>query len=139
VEILLIEDNPGDANLVKIAIKRSKTISNLSIASDGVEAIAFLFKEDGYENSPTPDLILLDLNLPKKAGHQVLKELRANEKTQHIPVVVLTTSDMDEDILKSYKLTANCFLTKPVDAQKFISMIHTLSDFWFRLVKLPPK
>ena len=137
IEILLIEDNVSDVDLVKMAITNGKILANLHIVSDGAQATSFLFKEKGYENSPTPDLVLSDLHLPQKSGHEILKELRNTESTKHIPFVIMTTSDMDEDILNSYQLTANCFLTKPVDAKKFVTMIHELSDFWFKVVKLP--
>lgn len=137
VEILLIEDNPGDARLTQEALKDGKMKNNLHIVYDGVEATDFLFKRNKYKDAPRPDLIILDLNLPKKNGHEVLAEIKADETLKSIPVVILTTSKAEEDILKSYKSHANCFLTKPIDLIEFFEMIKSIEGFWFTLVKLP--
>ena len=137
VEILLIEDNPGDARLTQEALNDGKVKNNLHIVSDGVEATDFLFKRNKYKDAPLPDLIILDLNLPKKNGHEVLAEIKVDETLKSIPVVILTTSKAEEDILKSYKLHANCFLTKPIDLIEFFEMIKSIEGFWLTLVKLP--
>jgi CheY-like chemotaxis protein len=147
IEVLLIEDNPGDVNLTRIALagspgetlrKREVNI-NLSVVSDGVEAMAFLHHKNGYEQAVKPDLILLDWNLPRKNGQQVLSEIDTDEGLRRIPVIVLTTSQSDEDILKAYNLHANCFISKPVDFDKFVQIIQSIEDFWFGVVKLPPR
>ncbi|HYW45634.1 MAG TPA: response regulator [Bryobacteraceae bacterium] len=138
IEVLLVEDNPGDVRLTVEAMKEGKVINNLSVASDGVEALAFLRKEDVFHNAPRPDIILLDLNLPKLDGRQVLREIKTDESLRRIPVVVLTTSRAEEDILRSYDLHANCFVTKPVDFEQFEKVVRAISDFWFEIVKLPP-
>jgi len=137
VEILLIEDNPGDARLTQEALNDGKVKNNLHIVYDGVEATDFLFKRNKYKDAPRPDLIILDLNLPKKNGHEVLAEIKVDETLKSIPVVILTTSKAEEDILKSYKLHANCFLTKPIDLIDFFEMIKSIEGFWLTLVKLP--
>ena len=137
VEILLIEDNPGDARLTQEALNDGKVKNNLHIVYDGVEATDFLFKRNKYKDAPRPDLIILDLNLPKKNGHEVLDEIKVDETLKSIPVVILTTSKAEEDILKSYKLHANCFLTKPIDLIEFFEMIKSIEGFWLTLVKLP--
>jgi len=137
VEILLIEDNPGDARLTQEALNDGKVKNNLHIVYDGVEATDFLFKRNKYKDAPRPDLILLDLNLPKKSGKEVLAEIKVDENLKSIPVIILTTSKAEEDILKSYKLHANCFLTKPIDLIKFFEMIKSIEGFWLTLVKLP--
>jgi CheY-like chemotaxis protein len=147
IEVLLVEDNPGDVNLTRIALADSsgETLRqregkiNLSVVSDGVEAMAFLHHQNGYEHAVKPDLILLDWNLPRKNGQQVLSEIDADERLRRIPVIVLTTSQADEDILNAYSLHANCFITKPVDFQKFVQIIQSIEDFWFSIVKLPPR
>lgn len=138
IEILLVEDNPGDIRLTQEALKDSKLYNNLNIARDGVEAMAFLRRENQYRTAPRPDIILLDLNLPRKDGREVLEEIKEDEVLRRIPVVVLTTSDADEDILRSYNLHANCYITKPVDLNRFISIVKTIENFWFQIVKLPP-
>lgn len=138
VEILLVEDNPGDARLAQEALKESKVTNNLSIVTDGEQAIDFLNREGEYSNAPVPDLIFLDLNLPKKDGREVLADIKSNEALRRIPVVVLTTSEADEDILKSYDLHANCYVTKPLDFDQFKKAIISLNEFWFSIVKLPP-
>jgi len=137
LEILLIEDNPGDARLTQEALNDGKVKNNLHIVCDGVEATDFLFKRNKYKDAPRPDLIILDLNLPKKNGHEVLAEIKVDETLKSIPVVILTTSKVEEDILKSYKLHANCFLTKPIDLIEFFEMIKSIEGFWLTLVKLP--
>ena len=137
IEILLIEDNPGDARLTQEALNDGKVKNNLHIVYDGVEATDFLFKRNKYKDAPRPDLIILDLNLPKKNGHEVLAEIKVDETLKSIPVVILTTSKAEEDILKSYKLHANCFLTKPIDLIEFFEMIQSIEGFWLTLVKLP--
>jgi CheY-like chemotaxis protein len=138
VEILLVEDNLGDARLTQEALKEGKIRNNLHHVKDGVEALAFLRREGGYASAPTPDIVLLDLNLPKKDGRQVLAEMKADEALKTIPVVVLTTSEAEQDILRSYELHANCYVTKPVDLEKFISIVRAIEDFWLAVVKLPP-
>ena len=138
IEVLLIEDSPGDVRLTKEALKEGKILNNLHVVNDGVEAMIFLKKEEKYQSSPTPDLILLDLNMPKKDGREVLAEIKADTKLKSIPVVILTTSSAEEDILKSYDLHANCYITKPVDLDQFIKVIKSINDFWLNIVKLPP-
>jgi CheY-like chemotaxis protein len=137
VEILLVEDNPGDVRLTLEALKDGKVLNHLSVVGDGVEAIAFLHQEGAYANAPSPDLIFLDLNLPKKDGREVLQEIKNDESLKHIPVVVLTTSKADMDILRSYDLHANCYITKPVDFEQFTKVIKSIEDFWLTIVKLP--
>ena len=139
IEVLLVEDNPGDAQLTQIALEDSKMAVNLSIVEDGVEAMAFLKKEGKYSEASHPDLVLLDLNLPKKDGRQVLLEMKADEALKRIPVVVLTTSQAEEDILKAYDLCANCYITKPVDFEQFVKIVQSIENFWFTIVKLPPE
>jgi two-component system, chemotaxis family, response regulator Rcp1 len=138
VEVLLVEDNAGDVRLTLEAMKEGKVINNLSIASDGVDAMAFLRKEGRYKDAARPDIILLDLNLPKKDGREVLAEIKADPSLRLIPVVVLTTSQAEEDILRTYNLHANCYVTKPVDLEQFINVVKSINDFWFSVVKLPP-
>ena len=139
IEILLVEDNPGDVRLTTEALKEQKLYNSLNVVSDGVEAMAFLRKEGQYAKVPRPDLILLDLNLPRKDGREVLKEIKSDDKLKSIPVVVLTVSKSDEDILKSYNLHANCYITKPVDLMQFMKVAKSVQEFWFTMVKLPPK
>jgi len=139
VEILLVEDSPGDVRLTKEALKDSKVANNLTVAEDGVEAMALLRREGKYAESVRPDLILLDLNLPRKDGRQVLEELKADEALKSIPVIILTTSQADEDIIRTYNLHANCYITKPVDLDKFLEVVRTIEDFWLSIVKLPPR
>jgi CheY-like chemotaxis protein len=138
VEILLVEDSPADVRLTKESLKEDKLHNNLSVVMDGVEAMAFLRREEKYRSSPRPDLILLDLNLPKKDGREVLAEIKKDEHLKRIPVVVLTTSSEDRDILKSYNTHANCYITKPVDLEQFMTVVKSIGDFWFTIVKLPP-
>ena len=139
VEILLVEDNPGDIRLTIEALKESKIINNLNIVYDGTEAIEFLTKQGKYKDKSRPDLILLDLNLPKKDGREVLAEIKADDNLKPIPVVILTTSEADEDILKTYQLHANCYITKPVNIDQFIKVVKSVGNFWFSIVKLPPE
>jgi chemotaxis family two-component system response regulator Rcp1 len=137
VEILLVEDNPGDVRLTQEALKESKVTNNLSVAEDGVEALAFLKQEGKYADAPRPDLLLLDLNLPKKDGRELLEEIKADEHLRRIPVVVLTTSKAEEDILRMYDQHANCYITKPIDFDQFIDVVKSIEDFWLTIVKLP--
>lgn len=137
IEILLIEDNAGDARLALEAIREAKVHNNLTWIADGAEAMAYLRKDGKHSKVSRPDLILLDLNLPRKDGREVLAEIKADEKLKRIPVVVLTTSEAEEDILKVYNLNANCYITKPVDLDQFIKVVKTIEDFWLTIVKLP--
>ncbi|MDR4493486.1 MAG: response regulator [Nitrospirales bacterium] len=139
VEILLVEDNHADIRLTQEAFKEAKIRNNLSVVQDGASAVEFIQQRGPYQRAPRPDLILLDLNLPKMDGREVLEFLKSGSDTKHIPVVVLTTSDDEEDILRSYKLHANAYLVKPIDMMQFIKMIHSLEGFWLSVVKLPPK
>lgn len=138
IDVLLVEDSPSDARLTAKTFEKAKVLNTLHIVEDGVEAMAFLRQTGAYQQSPRPDLILLDLNLPKKDGRQVLEEIRADPKLETIPVVVLTTSEAEEDILKSYQLRANCYITKPVTLQQFVRVVESIEDFWLTVVKLPP-
>jgi len=137
IDILLVEDNPGDARLAKEALKESKIHNQLSIVSDGEEALEFLYKKGKFHKAITPDLILLDLNLPKIDGRQVLERIKNDDNLKQIPVVILTTSRDEEDILKSYKLHANCYISKPLDLNQFIKVVKSIEDFWLSIVKLP--
>ncbi len=137
VEILLVEDNPGDVRLTIEGLKEGKVRNNLSVVEDGVEALAFLRKQGKYNDAVRPDLILLDLNLPKKDGREVLLEIKSDDELCSIPVVVLTTSKAEQDILKAYSLHANCYITKPVDLDQFLAVVESIEDFWFTIVKLP--
>ncbi|WP_199328422.1 response regulator [Anabaena azotica] len=139
IEVLLVEDNPGDAELTRIALEDSKISVNLNIVEDGVEAMAFLRKQDKYSNVPHPDIVLLDLNLPRKDGREVLAEIKTDNHLKRIPVVVLTTSQAEEDIIKAYNLSANCYITKPVDFDQFVRIVQSIENFWFAIVKLPPE
>jgi CheY-like chemotaxis protein len=137
IEILLVEDSPGDVRLTREAFKDAKVHINLHVASDGTEAMAFLKREGEYANVPRPDLILLDLNLPKKDGREVLEEIKESLTLKSIPVVVLTTSASEADILRSYRLHANCYITKPVGLDGFLEVVKSIDDFWLTVVKLP--
>lgn len=139
IEILLVEDNPGDARLAMEALKDAKVNNNLHVVEDGVEAMTYLDRKGKYSEVPRPDLILLDLNLPKKDGREVLAEVKGNEHLKRIPVVILTTSKAEEDIFKTYGLHANCYITKPVDLDLFIKVVKKIDDFWLTVVKLPPQ
>ncbi len=138
VEILLVEDNPGDADLARDALEKGKVKNNLHVVTDGEAAMAFLNKQGSYETAPRPDLILLDLNLPKKDGREVLAEIKVDPDLKRIPVVVLTTSRDEEDVLKSYNLHANCYLAKPIQLDQFFGMVRSIEDFWLSIVILPP-
>ena len=138
IEILLIEDNPGDVRLTQEALKEGKVLNNMDIASDGVDALAYLRREARHVHATRPDLILLDLNLPKKNGREVLAEIKRDVSLKRIPVVVLTTSSAEQDILESYNLHANAFITKPVDLIQFITVVKSIEDFWLTVVTLPP-
>jgi len=139
IEILLIEDNPGDVRLTREALKEYKMANNLHVVGDGEQAMAFLRKSGVYANKPRPDVILLDLNLPKKDGREVLAEIKEDDLLKQIPVVILTMSQSEEDILTSYDLHANCYITKPLDIAQFMHVVKTIKDFWFSIVKLPVK
>jgi len=137
IEVLLVEDNAGDVRLTQEALKEGKILCNLTVARDGVEAMEFLHQEGNYANSTCPDLILLDLNMPRKDGRAVLQEIKNDPQLMRIPVVILTTSEAEEDILGSYGLHANCYITKPVDMEQFIKVVKLIEEFWFVVAKLP--
>ena len=136
--VLLIEDNPGDERLTREALKEGKVYNNFHWVKDGVEAMEFLRRQGKYAEAPRPDIILLDLNLPKKDGREVLQEIKTDEELKRIPVVVLTTSKAEEDVLRTYNLHANCYVTKPVDLEKFIVVVKSIDRFWLTVVTLPP-
>jgi len=138
VEILLVEDNPGDVRLTMEALKDSKLLVNVTVAGDGVEALAMLRREGPHAQVPRPDIILLDLNLPRKGGREVLAEMKQDPKIKGIPVVILTTSDADRDIAKCYEEQASCFVTKPIDLEQFFQVVKSIEGVWFTIVKLPP-
>ncbi|OGA55917.1 MAG: response regulator [Betaproteobacteria bacterium RIFCSPLOWO2_12_FULL_65_14] len=138
VEILLVEDNPGDERLTREALKEGKVYSNLYWVKDGVEAMDFLRRKGRHAGAVRPDIVLLDLNLPKKDGREVLEEIKTDEDLKRIPVVVLTTSKAEEDVLRTYNLHANCYVTKPVDLEKFIVVVKSIDRFWLTVVTLPP-
>jgi CheY-like chemotaxis protein len=138
VEILLVEDNPGDVGLTRETLKDSKLLNHMCVVENGVEAMAYLRREGKYVHAARPDLILLDLNLPKKDGREVLAEIKTDEQLRRIPVVVLTTSNAEQDILKTYDLHANCYITKPVDLDQFSTVVKAIKEFWFTIVRLPP-
>jgi CheY-like chemotaxis protein len=137
VEILLVEDNPADVRLTKEALTEGKVYSNLHWAKDGIEALEFLRRQGKHAEAPRPDIILLDLNLPKKDGREVLHDIKNDERLKRIPVVILTTSQAEEDVLKSYNLHANCYVTKPVDLEQFIRVVKSIDTFWLTVVTLP--
>ena len=137
IEILLVEDNPGDVRLTQEVLNDGKVRNNMSVVKDGVDAVSFLQQTGGYADAPRPDIVLLDLNLPKKDGREVLAEIKADSDLKNIPVVVLTTSGAEQDIVKAYDLHANCYITKPVDLDQFIRVIRSIEDFWLTIVKLP--
>lgn len=137
IEILLVEDNPGDARLTQEALREGKIRNNLYHTRDGVEALAFLKREGEYAKAPTPDLVLLDLNMPRKDGREVLAEIKVDPRLRFIPVVVLTTSEAENDIVRSYELHANCYITKPVDLEKFTAIVRMIENFWLEVVTLP--
>ena len=136
--ILLVEDNAGDVRLTREALLEGKLANELIVASDGIEALAILRREGAHQNTARPDIILLDLNLPKKDGRQVLAEIKQDPLLMRIPVVVLTTSKAEEDIIRTYNLHANCYITKPVEFDKFVGVIRSIDDFWLTVVRLPP-
>jgi two-component system, chemotaxis family, response regulator Rcp1 len=136
-EVLLVEDSPGDVRLTREALRDAKVHINLHVAPDGIEAMAFLKREGEHASAPRPDLILLDLNLPRKDGREVLEEIKENPALKSIPVVILTTSASDEDVLRSYQLHANCYIAKPVDLEGFLKVIKSIDGFWLSVVKLP--
>jgi chemotaxis family two-component system response regulator Rcp1 len=137
IKILLVEDNPGDARLAVEALKDSKIRNNLYLVEDGVEAMRFLRRQAQYDGAPLPDLILLDLNLPRKDGREVLEEIKDDPELKVIPVVVLTTSEAERDLVKTYGLHANAYVVKPIDLERFIEVVRAIEDFWFTIVKLP--
>jgi two-component system, chemotaxis family, response regulator Rcp1 len=137
IEILLVEDSPGDVRLTEEALKEAKVLNRLHVAGDGVDAMAFMRREGKYANAPRPDLILLDLNLPRKDGREVLLEIKQDPDLRRTPVVVLTTSKAEADIARAYDLHANCYITKPVDFKQFLDVVQAIEDFWMVVVKLP--
>ncbi len=139
IEILLIEDNPGDVRLTQECLRKSKIANRLSIVEDGVEATQFLQQEGKFAQSPRPDIILLDLNLPRKDGREILAEIKADQKLKHIPVLILTSSDAEADIHRAYELHANCYITKPIIFEDFIRIITSIENFWLSIVRLPEK
>jgi two-component system, chemotaxis family, response regulator Rcp1 len=138
INILLVEDNPGDARLATEALRDSKISNNLTWVKNGVEAMEFLRKEGIYSNANKPDLVFLDLNMPKKDGREVLAEIKSDAELRSIPVVILTVSKAEQDIIKSYDLHANCYVTKPLDFEQFIQVVKSIEEFWFTIVRLPP-
>jgi CheY-like chemotaxis protein len=139
IEILLVEDSPSDTELTLEALREAKVRNHLSHVEDGVEAMRFLQRQGQYAHAPRPDLIMLDLNLPRKDGREVLAELKADEQLRTIPVVVLTTSRAEQDVLRAYHLHANCYINKPVDFDQFLEVVHSIESFWLFVVTLPPK
>lgn len=137
IRILLVEDNPGDVRLTVESLNQSKIRNSMNVVEDGMEAMAFLRREGKYADVPRPDLVLLDLNLPKKDGREVLEEIKTDDELKRIPVVVLTTSQAEEDILRAYGLNANCYITKPVDLDQFVKVVNSIEEFWLSIVKLP--
>lgn len=139
VEILLVEDSPGDVRLTREALREAKIKNTLSVVVDGVEAMAYLRRDGAYADAPRPDLVLLDLNLPRKSGREVLAEIKTDPVLRTIPVVILTTSADEQDIMRSYEHHANCYITKPVDLEQFLTVVNSIEDFWLSIVKLPPQ
>jgi chemotaxis family two-component system response regulator Rcp1 len=139
IEILMVEDNPGDVRLTVEALKEGKVRNNFHTVEDGVEALAYLRRQGHYADAPRPDLVLLDLNLPKKNGREVLEEIKADPDLKRIPVVILTVSQAEQDILRSYNLHANCYITKPVDLDQFLDVVKSIENFWLTVVMLPPR
>jgi chemotaxis family two-component system response regulator Rcp1 len=137
IEILLAEDNPGDVRLTQEAFKEGRILNQLHVVADGMEALAFLRQEGEYKDSPRPDLILLDLNMPRMNGRELLAVIKQDEALRRIPVVILTTSDAEEDIVHSYDMHANCYVSKPVDFDRFIEVVHSIQNFWLTVVTLP--
>ncbi len=139
VEILLVEDSPADVRLAKEALKEAKVLNNLNVVDDGIKAMQFLRRQERYAKAPRPDMILLDLNLPRKDGREVLDEVKKDQDLKRIPVVILTTSQADEDVVRAYNLHCNCYITKPVDFQQFMHVIKSIENFWLTVVRLPAK
>jgi chemotaxis family two-component system response regulator Rcp1 len=139
IEILLVEDNPGDVRLIKEVFKDAKIYNAMQVAYDGEVAMEILRREGEYKDAPSPDLILLDLNLPKKDGREVLREIKGDESLKCIPVVILTTSNAEEDLIETYMMNANCYITKPVDLDQFINVVESIENFWLSIVKLPSR
>ena len=139
IDILIVEDNSGDARLMTEVLKDNRISNNLYVVKDGVEAMNFLYKKAPFSEVPYPDLIILDLNLPKKDGREVLAEIKSDNDLKKIPVVIMTSSQSQEDILKTYNLHANCYITKPIDLNQFMKVVKSIEDFWFTIVKLPEK
>ena len=139
VEVLLVEDNPGDVRLTQEAFRNNKVHIHLSVVEDGVEAMAYLRREGRYSGAVLPDLILLDLNLPRRDGRKVLEDVKGDSELRRIPVVILTTSTAEQDILKTYDFHANCYITKPVDFEQFLRVVKAIEDFWLTIVKYPPR
>jgi len=138
IEVLMVEDNPGDARLAIEALKGAKVRNEIHHVIDGIEAMEFLHKEGEYSNAVRPDIILLDLNLPRKDGREVLEEIKTDPDLKRIPVVIMTISQAEEDIIRSYNLYANCYITKPIDLNQFMKVVKSIEDFWLTIVKLPP-
>jgi len=139
VQVLLVEDNPTDVMIAKEGLFSARVLNKLHVAEDGIEAMEFLHQRGEYADAPRPDLILLDLNMPRKNGHEVLAEIKANDSLKHIPVVILTTSTSEEDVVTAYGHHANCYISKPVDFNDFSNVVRTIQDFWFYVVTLPPE
>jgi chemotaxis family two-component system response regulator Rcp1 len=139
IDILIVEDNKGDARLIKEVFNQNKVFNSLHFVTDGVEAMDFLYARGKFKGVPRPDLVILDLNLPRKDGREVLAEIKSDAELKHIPVVIMTISQAEEDIFKSYNLHANCYVTKPIDLNQFIKVIKSIENFWFSVVKLPAK
>lgn len=139
IEILLVEDSAGDIRLTREALSEAKVANNLAVARDGIEALAYLRREGSHGDAPRPDIILLDLNMPRMDGRELLEHIKADASLAAIPVVVLTTSKAEEDIVRSYQLHANCYITKPVDLEQFLKVVRSIEDFWLTVVRLPPK
>ena len=137
VQILLVEDNPGDVGLTLEALKEAKVLNKLTVVKDGIEALSLLRRQGQHTHAARPDLILLDLNLPKKDGREVLAEIKADDNLKRIPVIILTTSENEQDVVKSYNLHANCYITKPLDLDQFIKVVKSIEDFWLGIVVLP--
>lgn len=137
IDILMVEDNPGDVELSLDALREGKLLNHVHVARDGEEALDFLYKRGAFTEAPTPDIILLDLNMPRMTGIDVLRIIKEDEALKHIPAVVLTSSEADRDVLQSYRLHANCYLVKPVEMDKFLAVIHTFEHFWLNVVTLP--
>jgi len=138
IDVLLVEDNPGDVRLTQEALREGKVAVNLNVARDGIEAVDFLYRRGKFEDAPRPELILLDLNLPRRNGREVLSQIKADPDLRSIPIVVMTTSSADQDVETAYSLNANCFITKPLELEDYMNMIHSIEDFWFTQATLPP-